>query len=246
MSKHINFKGLSKDTVNLLSAFVNADYALKRLKAEYKEDNSALEATRDKILSDRKEYLEQFPHNVEEARSKFSTVEIDAKIKARRDKYLEDCKPFKEQQRPAVKWVPETMYYGYLMAVQSGSLTAKVNVVLTKTRKGQSTSEEVKLDKSYHDLTVAFLREIGIDYSGSKDKVAYDRAISKFADLMAHRTNGMKRSNEIGEFVKNKSEREFANLWVLAFVSYLINDLGIYKVVANATNTAYTLERVAQ
>ena len=237
-TKKINFKSLSTVTLSVLSDFVNADIRLKELRAAYKADCDAIEESIAKMLSDREEYLAQFPHNSEEARKKFSTVELTAKLNARKVKFQEDCKPFRAAQKPALDLVDKNAYYGYVHYMATGSTTSKVDITLTKGEK----SEHIKLGESYKDIVNHFLVAMGLDYSDSKDKALYDKAIAKFAALMVARTAGvMRNSKDEGQFIKNKSERQYDNIFVLSFVDYLVNGLGMYTIDTNKTGSKYVL-----
>lgn len=237
-TKKINFKSLSTTTLSILSDFVNADIRLKELRAAYKADTDAIEESIAKMLSDREEYLAQFPRNKEEARTKFSTVELTAKLDARKKKFQEDCKPYRSAQKPALDLVDKNAYYGYVHYMATGSTTSKVDVTLTKGEK----SEHIKLNESYKDIVNNFLVAMGLDYSESKNKALYDKAIAKFAALMVARTAGvMRNSKDEGQFIKNKSERQYDSIFVLSFVDYLVNGLEMYAIEANKTGSKYVL-----
>ena len=233
MAKHINFKGINKDAMQALSAFVDAEYALRSLKEKYKEESDKIESAISDILEKRNEYLANYPQNGDLARSKFSTVELDAKAKALREKYLDECKPHKTAQGKALKLVSADLYYGYVGFMTSGSDTAKVSCTIQRKNKGALVEEKINLDKSYRDLTTDFLRNLGLDYSESANKAQYDRAISKFGAVMVARTSGVVRNNKDFEFIKNKSERQYNTIWVLSFVDYLVNTLEMYAIVQN-------------
>lgn len=215
-TKNVNLKCINPEVIEVFSKFNVAFMTLRSLREKFKSDLAVLQAEKDKILENRENDINNgIP--LDTVLVKWSTVDIDRKITALTNKYEDACEPHKEAKKAAMKFLDVNLYYGYLLAQNKGSLASKGSVTV---KKGKGT-QTIELDKSYVDMIKSFLADIGAGHAND------DKAVSKFANVLAVRTSGMIKANKGVDYVKTKSATQYNELLLCNVLQYMVVDKGI-------------------
>lgn len=215
-TKRINFATLNNEAIDTFSKFNKAYWALRALKDAYKSECAKIEASRNKILENRKNDLDAgIPED--EVIRKWSMVEVDKAQNALDYKFGKDCEPHNESIKEAMKLVDSDLYFGYILAQNKGSLDSKGSITIKKAK----STEEHELDKSYKSMIGDFLVKIGCS------KTDDEKALSKFVNIMAVRTSGLVQCNKGENYVKVKSATQYNRLFMLNFLQYLVVERGL-------------------
>ena len=217
-TQNVNLKCINPEIIDMFSKFNVAFMTLRALREKYKADMSVLQAEKDKIIENRENDINAgIP--LDTVLVKWSTVDIDRKIAALDNKYEQDCAPHKAAKKAAMDLLDVNLYYGYLLAQQKGSLASKGAITV---KKGKGT-QTIELDKSYVDMIKTFLADIGAGHADN------DKAVSKFANVLAVRTSGMIKANKGTDYVKTKSAIQYNELLLCNMLQYMVVDKAILK-----------------
>lgn len=214
-TQRINFATINTTSMESLSKFNKAHFALKDLREKYKANTTTVETEISMIKDERKKAMEN-GMSTDEAISKFSIESKLEQLATLKVEYENACRPHKDAQKEAMKWVDSNLYYGYILA-QKGSLNAKGEISI---KKGKST-ETITLEKSYTDMIKDFLVAIGCS------KTENENALNKFATTMSIRTSGMIKCNNGDDYVKVKSTSQYNSLFILNFLQFLVIERGL-------------------
>lgn len=223
MSKKVNFGTINQETISTLSAWNVAKVELSSLKKKLDADKAPHEEAIEKAKKNRQTDIDAgLP--VDEAVRKWPTEEHYTAISALEEAYKKACEPHKKAQKAAYAMIEDIMYYSYVLAMQKGDCGATGKLTVKKGK------DEViyTFDKSFKGYIADFLEKIGC-YTDNAT------ALGKFADVMKTRTAGVVKSNKDGEYIKAKSPSQFKELFVRAFLQYVIVDKGVVTV--NDDNT---------
>ena len=219
MSKKINLGTINENAMIHFSSYHYAYQTLKALRTEYRANLDLLEKEEEKLLENRKKDIEAgLPE--EETVRKWSTEEVHKKMRALKFQFDKDCEPLNEQKKYALSILDERLYYSYALCMQKGSLSATG----TYTIKRKKSTEEYKIEKSYKAIIRDFLNEIGCKGQDN------DTALEKFAQVMSIRTSGMIKCSKGEDYVKVKSANQFKELFMLAFLQYVIVEKGVVTI----------------
>lgn len=224
---NINLGTINTTSMEKLSAFHYAIMELRRLREEKKSEIEKVEKQIEELKEDRKKALEKGA-SVDEVVAKFDILPLTNKISAIEEKFKKDCEPHNKSKKSAMELIPTDIYYAYLLVQSTGNPSAKGTVV-TKRDKDGKVKESVKVEKTLCVLIKDFANTIGL---GNADN---ESAISSFATLMATRTNGMIKSSKGEDYIKVKSENQYKEIFMLAFLQYAVIDKKV--IIKNEDNT---------
>ena len=190
---------INNDFIKTISAFHKAENELARLTKEGRQEIKAINESIAKILSDRQNDLDAgIP--VDEVTRKYSTVELNKKLKLVKEKYKKLKKPCNKAIEACGRKLPDNLYEGYKATTTKGVMA------------------------DYSRAVQEFLVEIGAVNTTS------EKAVCKFATLMSTRTCGVKKATgkdwESGRYTAVKSEKVFKEVFLLAFLDYAVNEKG--------------------
>lgn len=201
MAKKINFGTIRNKEMTMLSNYGIASKELDVLTKAYRAEKKKINERIDKILADRKTALDN-GMSVDEVTVKFSTTEENTKLNALTEKYNKDKEPITKRIDECLELVPKNIYEAYKLAMEKGELAELTNAINT------------------------FLSKLGI--------ATPEKATSKFAQIMAVRISGMRKATakdkKAGHYVSAKNDREFKELFICAFIEYVVNDKGVVEV----------------
>lgn len=224
MSKKVNFGTINAKSMVYFSTFHCSFQTLKALRNEYKSGMEKLQAEEAKILENRTHDIENgMPE--EEAAHKWSLEETYRKMRILKAWFDKESKPHNEAKKNSLAILPDNLYLSYILAMQKGDLSAKGTLTIHK----KKSSEEYKLDKSFKGYILEFLEDIGCKGQDN------DTALSKFVQIMSVRTSGMIKCSSGEDFIKVKTASSFNELFMLAFLQYVIIEKGVVTV--NNDNT---------
>jgi hypothetical protein len=226
-SVKINLGTINEESMAKLSAYHVARAELIRLREERKTSIEKVEIEIEELKKARKEALEQ-GEDTDTVIAKYDILPLTNKINAINEKFKEDCKPHNLAKKSALELIPDQIYHAYLLTMSTGNPSAKGTVV-TKRDKDNKVKESVKVDKTMATLIKEFATTIGL---GNADN---ESAISKFATIMATWSNGMIKANKGDDYLKVKSESQYKEIFMLAFLQYAIIEKKV--IIVNEDNT---------
>ena len=207
----------------MLSEYNCAYKNICAIKARYKDlittQNNLLEEViekRAKALADGKKQSE--------VEAEFPRLAIDTEIRRLENERDEALKPFTTTARACVKTIPESLYGGYVYAMEKG-LSAQVGANGADIKVGEKT---IHIERSFVADIKAIVTEWGMGHADD------DKAVNKFADIIKGRISGMSKDAK-GGYLKLKTKSQLSELFVLATIQYFI-DKGVF-----ATNDDFTL-----
>lgn len=200
MSKQLVFGTLSDSFVEALSDYAKktVDIAQRRLIA--REEIKDLQEKKDAIIADMNKAIEA-GDSFNDAKSKFSTLEIDKQINAINESLKEECKPLNARKKELLKdMCIKDLYNAYVVGVAKKDYSAKGTVMIKKKTK----EVEFTASESFNTLVGLWLQEFDcknadsegavnrfntryfVPFIGTKvDKLAYEHtaySYSQFAD----------------------------------------------------------------
>lgn len=198
MSKKLNFGEIRTKELGIMSTFNVTCKKLDALSLQFRKDKKAITDRIAKILEERKSALEN-GMSVDEMTVKYSTTEENAKLNALTEKYQKEKEPLSKTIEECLTIIPSGIYEAYKLAMDKGELSELTKAVNT------------------------FLSNLGV--------ITPEKATSKFAQCMAIRISGMRKATakdkKAGHFVSNKAEREFKELFMLAFLEHVVVEKGV-------------------
>lgn len=213
MSKKINFGTIAKKELETMSTYNATVRALDALTKEYRQNKKLIEERIEKILQERKEALEN-GMSVDEVTRNFSTTEENNKVRELTEKYFAKKKPLTDKITECLAIVPDNTYEAYKKAMKDGEMS-----VLT---------QSVNL----------FLKNIGVNTP--------EKATSKFAQIMSIRISGMRKATvkdkKEGHFVSAKAQREFKEMFILAFLEYVVYEKKVVDMDENGILSMHVFE----
>lgn len=224
MAQKIIFGTINAESMKKISGYHQAYVELKNLKEWYKTESGKISDKIFKLLEDRKKAEEQGMLH-DEAISKYDRSSLDNEQRALEVKYEDKCKPHKEIIKNAMTLIPDSIYYGYCVAMNKGDCSATGKITL---KKGKNT-EEHEVKTSFKTACYEFAITIGL---GNAEN---DTAMRKFADIMKTRAGGVRKCNKGDDFITLKSSSQFKELFMLCFLQYVIHEKKV--VVINGDNT---------
>jgi len=207
MSKNINASTITDNAISMLSSYNQATLILRKLANDYKEANSALLAQKDELLEKRDNALKEGA-SIDRVSVEFSTVDIDRQIRALSEKYKADCEPWRAAQRNARKLIPKDVYASYQDAYAKGKISA------------------------YEADVKNFLASLGV-------QIPTTAQLNKLARLFVVRTSGSRRASskkaEEGHYISEKSKVQYADIFMLAILEWLVTDKKVLVVLPDST-----------
>lgn len=207
MSKRINASTLKADVLAKLSSYNQATLVLRNLAEAFKADNEALFNKKAEILEARQTALDE-GKSVDEVTAEFSIIEVDKEINARAEKYKSDCEPWRTAQRNARNLIPKDIYKSYVEAFTKGNINNYMSDVKT------------------------FLLNLGI-------QVPTVAQLNKVSRQFVIRTSGARRASSKkaaeGNYISEKSKVQYADLFMLAVLQWLVADKKVLKVLSDNT-----------
>ena len=207
MAKRINAGTITKQAITMLSAYNQATLVLRKLAEEYKEESARLLEAKSKILEERQAALDA-GKSVDVVTVEYSIVDADKAIQAAAEKYKADCEPWRAAQRNARKLIPKDIYESYVAAYEKGKLTA------------------------YEGDVKVFLTSLGITIPTAAQ-------LTKIAKIFVVRTSGARRASSKkaaeGHYISEKSKVQYADIFMLAILEWLVTDKKVLKVMPDNT-----------
>lgn len=206
--KSINFGTINTVSMDVLSAFNVARVSLELEKARFSKIRKELETKKEEIIKNRETDLAKGV-SVDEVTAKYSTMAIETELRKEKAIHEEIVAPFNEAKNNAITaFCTEDLYNAYTETVANGT-TSKLSLEITK-----------------------FLSALGVNTP--------EKGVSKFAQLMSIRVNGRLVSNgknflNKGEYVKNRSQKQFFEQFINEFLEYVVNEKGV--VIRNEDST---------
>lgn len=223
----INLGTINEESIAKLSAYHVARAELIRLREEKRTAIEKIEAEIETLKQARKEALEK-GENADTVIAKYDILPLNMKINAINEQFKEDCKPHNLAKKSALDLVPDNIYHAYLLTMATGNPSSKGTVVTKRGKDGQ-VKETVQVEKTMANLIKDFANTIGL---GNTDN---ESAISKFATIMSTWTNGLIKCNKGDNFLKVKSESQYKEIFMLAFLQYSIIEKNV--IIVNEDNT---------
>lgn len=220
MSKKVNFGTINAEALSMFSDWNVANFKLRSLKADFDAKVAPIDKRIEEIKANRAKAIEE-GMTTDEAISKYSINEAQTERLKAESEYQEACKPYKTAMREAQKFVPDTIYYAYAIALKKGDNSATGELKL-------SDNKTIIVTDSFKKSVNAFLSEIGC-YTDS------DIALNKFATIMINGTNGFIKSNKGTSYVRLKNMNTYKDLFIRVFLEHVVNTIGV--VTRNDDNT---------
>lgn len=209
MSKSINAGTIKAEAITMLSAYNQATLVLRQLAAKNKVEKESLENKRTEILEARQEAAKNGMKD-DEITSTFSLVKVDNEIRALAEKYRKECEPWKKALANGRKLIPNDLYESYKVGYNKGQID------------------------QYGINIRTFLKAIGIE-------IPTVQAESKLARTLIVRTSGARKATskkaEQGHYISEKSKAQYADLFMLAILEWLVVDKKVLKVESDNTLT---------
>ena len=210
---NVNLGVINTETMEALSKYNVARCELIRLREGKKEELAKVDAEIKKIKEDRSEAIKNgMPRD--EAIAKFDLLPLNNKRQAIDEKFRNDCKPHNASKKEALELVPDSIYYAYVLAMDSFGDLSKTGTLVTKRDRSGAVKESVKVEKPIKALVKEFALKVGL---GNADN---ESAIDKFAACIVNWTNGMIKSNKADEFLRTKSANQYKELFLCSFLKY--------------------------
>lgn len=213
MAKKINLGTITETAMTKLSNFNVALFMLADIKAKYDTDKKVIEEEIDEIKAKRKEAMGE-GMTLDEAISLHSTFELENELTKLAEDYKTACKPYKEDKKKACGLVPDSVFEGYVTAMDS-------------------------VDGSSSEMTKAvidFLKEVGV--------VAPEAASSKLASWLVLHSAGSRRSSianllKKGDYISSKKKDTLKEDFIRCFLQYGIKVKGVYDMSEDYTITLH-------
>lgn len=220
MSKKVNFGTLKAEALTTFSEWNVANFKLRALQAEYSAKIAPINEKIEAIKEERKKAIEG-GMSTDEAISKYSLTEANEELLKAKSDYQEACKPYKKDMSEAQKYIPDSVYYAYAIALKKGDNNAIGEIRLNE-------NKAIIVTESFKKSVGNFLAEIGC-YTDS------DRALDKFVTVMINGTNGFIKSNKGSSYVRLKNMNTYKDLFIRVFLEHVVNNIGV--VTRNKDNT---------
>ena len=198
---------INKASIGTLSKYNEAVLVLRGLAEEFKGKMDKLSTQKEEILTARQEALDKGA-SVDKVAQEFSIVEIDKAINAAQVDYKAKCEPWRKAQADARKMIPKDIYISYKAAYEKGSLNGYANDIKD------------------------FLSTLGITANSIQ-------ALNKLARTFVARTSGARRASAKkaaeGNYISEKSKVQYADIFMLAMLQWLVTDKKVLKVLPDNT-----------
>ena len=206
MSKKVNFGTINAESLSTLSAFHVAMAKIDTINNSYKEKKAEVQSKLDTMLENRQNDIDAgIP--TDEVIRKYDIAPLNKELRALSEAQKKELEPYKDAYKAAMSMLPDSLYEGYESAMKKGEMSA--------------------LTSAIHP----FLVEIGC--------ITTESTTSKFAQIMAVRCSGSRKASKTekkeGNYVANKKANQFKEIFMLAFLQYVIVDKGVVTV--NDDNT---------
>ena len=220
MSKKVNFGTINAEALSMFSDWNVANFKLRSLKADFDAKVAPIDKRIEEIKANRAKAIEE-GMSTDEAISKYSINEAQTERLKAESEYQEACKPYKKDMSEAQKYIPDSVYYAYAVALKKGDNNAIGEIRLND-------NKAIIVTDSFKKSVGNFLAEIGC-YTDS------DRALDKFVTVMTHGTNGFIKSNKGSSYVRLKNMSTYKDLFIRVFLEHVVNNIGV--VTRNKDNT---------
>ena len=224
MSQKINFGTINAEAMETLSAFHVAHVELRKLAESKKAEIEKVEKQIEEIKEARQKDIDS-GISVDVAISNHSMESVLAERARIEAQYEKDTKPHKDAQKEALKLLPNSLYYAYVLAMKKGDLSASGKLTI---KKGKNDTD-ITVEKSIKGYIKDFATSIGCSNTEN------DKAMDKFAQTMSVRVSGNRIISKGEEYVGEKSASQFNKLFMYNFLQYVIIEKGV--VVINEDNT---------
>lgn len=196
-AKKINAATMTAEALCKVSKYHQATVQLRNLTAKHKDVASKLQEELDAIWQQREDAEKAGELSGDEIAAKFSTVEAEKAIRAENVAFKAACDPWKRAQMDARKMVPKDIYVSYKEAYEKGNIT------------------------NYEKDIKCFLLGLGI-------QVPTPVQLNKIARKFVVRTSGARKANQKaaaeGHYISEKSKVQYADIFMLAILEWLIVD----------------------
>ena len=225
MSKKLNYGMVNEVALEKMSKYHVALLEIKSLTETCRAEVKKIEDEIEKIKENRRNDLKAgLPES--EVIEKWPFDGRYEKIDALKTKLSTDCEPHKKAKKDAVDaLIPADLYYGYILFCEKGSMDCKGSVEIKKGKK----TEIHDINSSYKTMVKDFAVNLGL---GGVDN---DTALNKFAQLMIARTSGMVKCNKGEDYIKFKSATQYNELFMLAFLQFVILEKGVVTINEDGT-----------
>lgn len=220
MSKKVNFGTINAEALSMFSDWNVANFKLRSLKADFDAKVAPIDKRIEEIKANRAKAIEE-GMSTDEAISKYSINEAQTERLKAESEYQEACKPYKKDMSEAQKYIPDSVYYAYAVALKKGDNNAIGEIRLND-------NKAIIVTDSFKKSVGNFLAEIGC-YTDS------DRALDKFVTVMINGTNGFIKSNKGSSYVRLKNMSTYKDLFIRVFLEHVVNNIGV--VTRNKDNT---------
>lgn len=206
MSKKVIFGTINAESLSKLSDFHVAMINIDATNKEYKDKKDAVNEKLNTMLENRQNDLDAGIPTDEVVR-KWDVAPLNKELRKLAEEQKKALEPYKTAYKEAMSLLPDSLYEGYEQAMSNGNMS--------------------KLTSAIHP----FLIEIGC--------ITTESTTSKFAQVMSIRCSGARKasgkSKAAGNFISNKKENQFKEIFMLAFLQYVIVDKGVVTI--NEDNT---------
>lgn len=162
MGKSIVLNSISNEMVATLSAFCENMHTSEEKRLEARKKIKELEEKKDAIIAELNKALEK-GESFDNAKSRFSTVEVDNAIRVIQNALTEELKPYRETRKELLKNLcVESLYDAYVVGVRKGDFSANGTVTLTKQKKdGGTRSQDYTCTHSFNTQIGEWLVALG-------------------------------------------------------------------------------------
>ena len=210
MSQNLNVK-VAKKGIEIMSDFNQAYRNICDIRARFKALIDSKQALLDEVLEKRKDALAK-GEALSKVEAEYPRLELDNAIRALEEERDKELEPWKKQSRENIKAIPESLYGGYVYAMDKG-----ISATLGKNGQDISVGDKktIHIDRTFSQDIQAIATEWGFGHADD------DKAVKKFADIIKGRISGMRKDTK-GGYLALKSKSQLSELFLLATIQYFL------------------------
>lgn len=198
MSKAIMLHTITEEAIEMLSSYNVAWRTAKAVRKTHNDLIKKYKADLEELQKERQTLVEN-GMSVNEAISKISTLEINKKLEKERQALRDDNKALNEKFAEGRCIVDnDEVYNAYLAYMTTGN------------------------NESFKKYVVKFLATIGIDANSEWSKT------NKFVNIIIARVSGVLKATgktrDEGNYIKTRSKEGFKDIFVVAFLQFMVKD----------------------
>lgn len=163
MGKSIILNSVSDATIETLSAYAQNMHTSEEKRLVARAKIKDLEEKRESIISEMNKALEEGA-TFDNAKEKYSTLEVDNEIRAINNALVEELKPYRQARKDLLKDLcVESLYDAYVVGIRKGDFSANGTVTIVKAKKnGETKNKDFTCTHSFNTQVAEWLGGMGI------------------------------------------------------------------------------------